>query len=369
MSQGSPGSYEVELPKSLQERIETIARIHKLSKEQKAKLEEAVKAEYLRTRFQPGETIGVLAAHSISEPATQMTMRTFHIAGAAAVKVTLGLPRLAEIFDARPTKTPMMTIYLKSKYNTETMARRLAESIVERSLLHLIKRVSLDLKAGTIELELAKRGDATRSARALKKFVNLVVKTRENFVLIKPKGERDVKTLQSVKDAVLGTLVSGIPGISDAVVQKIGERWTITTVGTNLAEVLKMKEVDGTRTLSNDPFEIASILGIEAARNLIVREVIKTLAEQGLDVDIRHVMLVADLMTHRGRVEGLNRYGVMKTKRSVLSRAGFEETVTHLVRAAVRSETEPLEGIFENVMIGRVAPSGTGATRLVAKKE
>jgi DNA-directed RNA polymerase subunit A" len=355
--------FEVELPPNLKAQVERIARAKKLDEK---RLEERVKAEYLKAKFEPGETIGILASHSISEPATQMTMRTFHIAGAAAVKVTLGLPRLTEVFDARPTKTPSMRIYLKSAHNTQKTAQRMARSIIEQTVVNFIERVSLDLKAGTIELVLAKLSTKTLERILRRKYPELKLKTKGKLISIKPKEKR-VEVLHRVKDRVLATKIGGIDGVKDAVVERVGDRWVITTVGTNLAEVLKLPEVDATRTISNDILEIAPILGIEAARNVIIREAMKTLAEQGLDVDIRHIMLVADLMTYRGRVEGLNRYGVMKIKPSVLNKAGFEETVKHIVHAAIKNEVDPLEGIFENVMIGKVVPCGTGAVRLIAK--
>lgn len=355
-----------ELPKSLVERLERVAAEAKLSDEQRKSLEARLKEEYLKACFEPGEAIGMLAAHSISEPATQMTMRTFHIAGAATLKVTLGLPRLAEIFDAKPVSNPSMTIYLKPEYNNEACATRLAEQIVERKVVDVLKNVFLDLKEGLIRLELQRA--AGRVLAALKsKFSGFEFELHGNVVSARAK-KKDVKSLQKAKDAMLELSIEGIPRVSDAVVRQVGQHWIIQTAGSNLPKILELEQVDPTKTTTNDVFEVASILGIEAARNLLVQEAFKTLAEQGLEVNIRHILLVADLMTQRGYVEGLNRYGVMRTKRSVLSRAGFEETVTHLVAAAVKDEIDPLVGIFENVMVGRVVPLGTGAVRLVSKR-
>ena len=128
-----------------------------------------------------------------------------------------------------------------------------------------------------------------------------------------------------------------------------------------------MKEVDGRKTVTNNIHEVARVLGIEAARNLIIEEASKTLQEQGLDVDIRHVMLVADIMTFTGKVLPIGRYGVAGRKTSVLSRAAFEETIKHLIRASVRNEVDNFQGIFENVMVGQVVPVGTVSFELIAK--
>ncbi len=87
--------------------------------------------QYRRNMIEPAEACGIVAAQSIGEPGTQMTMRTFHYAGVAEINVTLGLPRLIEIVDARSTpSTPMMTIYLEGAYRVNAeMAQKIANKI------------------------------------------------------------------------------------------------------------------------------------------------------------------------------------------------------------------------------------------------
>jgi DNA-directed RNA polymerase subunit A" len=128
-----------------------------------------------------------------------------------------------------------------------------------------------------------------------------------------------------------------------------------------------MKEVDGKKTVTNDIHETAAVLGIEAARNSIISESLKTMQEQGLDVNVRHIMLLSDIMTFAGDVRSIGRYGVAGAKTSILARAAFEETIKHLVRASIKKESDSFQGIFENVMIGQVIPSGTGMFDLIAK--
>ena len=128
-----------------------------------------------------------------------------------------------------------------------------------------------------------------------------------------------------------------------------------------------LKEIDENRTVTNNIHEISQVLGIEGARNMIMNEALKTMQEQGLDVDVRHVMLVGDIMTLTGAVKSIGRYGVAGSQTSILARAAFEETIKHLVRASVRNEVDNFQGIFENVMIGQVIPSGTGMFDLVAQ--
>src|SRR3989344_8449596 len=147
-------SDEIGLPKKLVDEIDAVVKSRKLNKEQRIKLEEEVKKYFIKSRFEPGETVGILAAESISEPATQMTMRTYHFAGSAGIKVTYGLPRLIEIFDAkREPETPVMTVYLHKSDNSRETARAIAEEIVEKSIEDITRRVSINLNEGAIEIE------------------------------------------------------------------------------------------------------------------------------------------------------------------------------------------------------------------------
>lgn len=358
----------VELPKVVLENIEKVAQKKKLTKEQKELLRREVEKVYMKQRIEPGEAIGIIASQSISEPATQMTMKTFHFAGSAGIKITQGLPRLIEIFDAkREPETPMMTIYLNKEYNNAESAEKFAEEIVERKIVNIVKNVSINLNEGVIEIELSDRkreGTVIKSIKDSLKNVN--VRTRGEKIVVAPKEELSIKDLQKLRNEILKIKISGIKGIENAVVRMEGNDWIITTIGSNLADILKLKEVDERRTVTNDIHETAKVLGIEAARNLIIGEATKTLQEQGLDVDVRHVMLVSDIMCFSGEVRPIGRYGVAGSKTSILARAAFEETIKHLVRASIRNESDDLNGIFENVMIGQVIPSGTGMFDLIA---
>jgi DNA-directed RNA polymerase subunit A" len=362
---------KVELPQKLIEEIEKIALERRLNKTEKEKLENEIKKIYLKKRFEPGETMGIISAQSISEPATQMTMRTYHFAGIAGIKVTYGLPRLIEIFDAkREPETPMMTIYLKKEFNTANDAANFAENIVEKKVTSLIKRISLNLNESSIEIELLEKRKTEMVIRAIKEnFKELNVKEKRDKIVVTTKSSVDIKELQKFKEKILNLQVSGIKKISNVLVRKEGEHWIVTTIGTNLEDVLKLKEVDERKTFTNNIHETAKVLGIEAARNVIIQEALKTLHEQALDIDIRYVMLVADIMTFGGEINSIGRYGIAGAKTSILARAAFEETIKHLVRASVRNEVDELKGIFENVMIGQVVPSGTGMFDLIAKFE
>lgn len=368
MSKELQKASSVKLPEYILEEVEKVAQKKRLSKEQKEILLKEIERMYFKQTIEPGEAIGIIAAQSISEPATQMTMRTFHFAGSAGIKVTQGLPRLIEIFDAkREPETPMMTIYLNKEYNNMESAEKFAEEIVERKLVHIVKNVSINVNEGVIEIELSDRkreGTAIKNIKESLKNVN--VRTKGEKIIVAPKEELSIKELQRLRNNVLNVHISGIRGIENAVVRREGNEWVVTTIGSNLADILKLKEVDERRTKTNDVHETAKVLGIEAARNLIIEEAMSTLQDQGLDVDVRHVMLVSDIMCFSGEVKPIGRYGVAGSKTSILARAAFEETIKHLVRASIRNESDELKGIFENVMIGQVIPSGTGMFDLVA---
>jgi len=112
---------------------------------------------------------------------------------------------------------------------------------------------------------------------------------------------------------------------------------------------------------------VLDVLGVEAARNVIIKQAQFTMEEQGLGVDPRYVMLLADLMTVQGDIRAIGRYGISGQKASVLVRASFEETKKHFTAAAIRGEVDPLKGTVENIMLNQIAPIGTGAFDLIGR--
>jgi DNA-directed RNA polymerase subunit A" len=361
------------LPKKIMDEIEKVSKEMNLDENKKQKLIEEVTKAYLNMRFEPGEAIGILTAQSISEPATQLTMRTYHLAGAAGIKVTLGLPRLVEIFDAKKSiETPMMTIYLNKEYNTKEDAEKLAFKIVEKRVFDLAKYISIDIGENSIVIELDDNRKLEKVEKIIKEHMakRADVKVKENLIVVKPKGEEiEFSELQKIKDEISNIVVEGIEGVTAAIIRNEGENWIVQTIGSNLKEVLKLEEVNENKTISNNIYEVYEVFGIEAARNVIIREAYKTMQEQGLDVDIRYLLLLADVMTWSGEISSIGRYGVAGAKASVLSRAAFEETIKHLIRASIRNEVDEFKGLFENVMVGQPAPVGTGMFELIVRGE
>jgi DNA-directed RNA polymerase subunit A' len=182
-----------------------------------------------------------------------------------------------------------------------------------------------------------------------------------NSIRVQPKKAETIKKLLGKVSAFH---VKGVPGIKRVLVSEEHGEWVINTDGSNLPKVLEVLGVDTSRTTTNNVHEIAKTIGIEASRNALVNEAKGVLEEQGLDVDNRHVMLVADMMTSTGDVQQIGRHGISGKKSSVLARAAFEITVPNIVEAAVKGESDPLAGVTENVIIGQSIPIGTGLVEL-----
>jgi len=356
----------VYLSKYIMDKFNEYCKKQGIEGKKKEELLERLKQNIVRYIYEPGEAIGVIAAQSISEPATQMTMRSYTLASQSdrLSKVTQGLPRLIEIFDARKTFEKNMIIYLKEEYNTKERAKEIANEIKSVKVQDIIRVDSIDLIEMQIELELENEKYKEKMKALLEKYVkNTQLSFRAEKVYIKPK-ENDVKNLRKIKNKILKMHIDGVKGIENVVVVREGDEWIVQTSGTNLKKVLQINEVDVKRTRTNDVHQVYEILGIEAARNVILQEAKETLDEQGLEVDIRHLMLLADIMTFTGEVRDIGRYGVSGKKASVLARANFEETKRHLINASFYGEKDTLEGTIENILIGQLAPIGTGMVEL-----
>ncbi len=351
--------------------------VHSIVKEgldRKAAREVVSKAAkaYRMALVEPGEAVGVVAAQSIGEPGTQMTLRTFHYAGVKERDVTLGLPRLIEIVDARrKPSTPIMKVFLDSEHRADKeKAMDVARRIVLTTVKDVAQKIYIDPKSISVAVDLdmrmvRDRGLSVNEVRDLisAQIADCDVRAEGGTILVTP-VKLEQMSLTKLADKVTSIRLKGIPGVSRALVMEEGGEWVISTDGSNLSKALRVPGVDPSRTTTNDVREIASTLGIEAARNAIIQEALGVLEEQGLDVDVRHLMLVADIMTWTGEVRQVGRHGVTGEKASVLARAAFEITVPTLVDAAVKGERDNLNGVTESVIVGQKIPVGTGLIEL-----
>ena len=335
------------------------------------KVEEA----YERAHIEAGEAVGTVAAQSVGEPGTQMTMRTFHYAGVAELNVTLGLPRLIEIVDARKKiSTPTMDIYFEEEYkNDEEFVRKLANKIGKSTIEDVMSDYFMDYANMEFRVTL----DMNKISEKRLDFSNIIAKVEktfkrvdinDNILQFKP-ANMSIRELRLLADKVRSLQISGTKNIGKVIIRKGEEEWVLHTEGSNLKEIFKENGIDKVRSTTNDIHEIEMVLGIEAARNAIVYELNRTLSDQGLSVDIRHIMLVADMMTAEGEVKSIGRHGISGEKSSVLARAAFEETGKHLLHASIRGEVDNLTGIIENIIIGQPIPLGTGSVSVTMKPD
>ncbi|MEK6873104.1 MAG: DNA-directed RNA polymerase subunit A' [Nanoarchaeota archaeon] len=323
----------------------------------------------------PAEAIGIITAQSFGEPSTQMALNVFHFAGVAEMQVTSGLPRLIEIFDARKTpSTPEMEIYLKRTYNNEKDTKVFAERIKEVKLKEIIKEIKINFSDKKIEAivdsNTVRRIHSSietivKKLNDIGKFINKC-KVKGNSIIFDEK-ELNFKEIYKLKEKIKEIQVSGIKGISQILVVKREDEYIILTAGTNLEEVIKLKEVDETRTISNDIREVADVFGIETARAVVIKEIGKVLNSQGLEIDKRHLKLIADAMTFEGSIKGITRMGIISQKSSILARASFETPIKHFVNATLKDNKDDLNSVIENIILNQPVPVGTGLPGLLVE--
>jgi DNA-directed RNA polymerase II subunit RPB1 len=403
-----------------------------------------LEGRWARAFVSPGEMVGVLAAQSIGEPATQMTLNTFHFAGVSSKNVTLGVPRLKEILNlAKNIKTPGMVVYLDEENASQEAAKRL-RSVVEHTNLRSVAavteiyydpdiqstnipddadmvesyymipdeshdsvdqqsrwllRITLD-RQKMLDKELKVEDVAQRIKEEYPNDLAIIFSdnnAEEQVIRIRAMRQDDEKDedgekkieddvmLKRLEAHLLDTLtLRGVKGIERAFLNKETtlietddgallaakgdercQEWYLDTNGTALRDVLSVPGVDSNRTYTNDLWEIVEVLGIEAARSALVRELTQVLAFGGSYVNHRHLALLVDIMTYRGTISAVTRHGINRADTGALMRCSFEETVEILLEAAAIGELDDCRGISENVMLGQMAPMGTGHFEVV----
>lgn len=396
-----------------------------------------VESRFTRALVNPGEMVGVLAAQSIGEPATQMTLNTFHFAGVSSKNVTLGVPRLKEILNvATNIKTPSMVVYQEGSDASQESAKALRSAVEHTNLRSVTAATEIyhdpDIQSTNIPADLdmvesyfiipEEGHDAPENqSRWLLRLIldrqkmldkglkveDVAMKIKENYpkdlavIFSDNNAEEQVIRIRMIKQGdnkydddeieedimlkrleahILDTLtLRGVPGIERAflnketkLIQTIDgallasksdprcQEWYLDTSGTSLSQVLTVPGVDTTRTYSNHFIQVFEVLGIEATRSALMRELTQVLAFDGSYVNHRHLALLVDVMTSRGHLMAITRHGINRADTGALMRCSFEETVEILLEAAAVGELDDCRGISENVMLGQLAPMGTG---------
>lgn len=347
-------------------------------------------AKFIRSIIEPGTAVGALAAQSIGEPGTQMTLKTFHFAGVASMNITQGVPRIKEIINASKTiSTPIVTAVLVNDSDPE-YARRVKGRIEKTTLSEVTECIEecylpddafLLIKLSMDRINLLKLEVDAYSIRysictsRLKIKANLVSVVSDSIITIRP-GKSSLamsNVLSGYKESVPKVIIKGLPNVNRAVIHsdESGGRtcYKLFVEGDNLREVMATPGVKGTCTTSNNIYEVYTTLGIEAARTTIMNEIRVVMENHGMSIDRRHPMLVADLMTSRGEVLGITRHGLAKMQESVLNLASFEKTADHLFDAAYYGQTDAITGVSESIIMGIPMSIGTGIFKLLYKAE
>lgn len=325
-----------------------------------------------------GEPVGIIAAQSVGEPGTQMILRSFHLAGIESTISTSGLPRIIELVDAKKKpSTPITYIYLDEKIGKNfDKAAELLKKINEVRMGSIAKRVLENFSKGKIKAvldkqELESEGLTQKQiASRIEKEFGLETKIEDNGIVISM-HTRNLKDIRAATIKLMRMLVSGVDGAGKGTIrrdEKTGEFYLVSA-GSNIEGIMAIDGVDRSRTTTNDVFAIYRLFGIEAARNSLALELKKTLKEQKISVEDRHLNLIADAMAGSGSIKGVGRHGLSGEKHSVFARAAYEETLKHLIHAAAFGETDPMSGVTENILVGKQIPIGTGSVKLAVKKE
>eukprot|EP01105_Mastigella_eilhardi_P025761 TRINITY_DN7112_c0_g1_i1.p1 TRINITY_DN7112_c0_g1~~TRINITY_DN7112_c0_g1_i1.p1 ORF type:complete len:1449 (-),score=402.34 TRINITY_DN7112_c0_g1_i1:65-4234(-) len=367
--------------------LSSVDKIRRMTRSQLAYFCKTCFLKYIHATAEPGTAVGAIGAQSIGEPGTQMTLKTFHFAGVASMNITLGVPRIKEIINAaRNISTPIITATLVSK--KDVTSARIVKGRIEKTTLGEIAEyikevyvkescylgVKLDLEAvHNLQLELtvqSVKAAILRNAKALK------LKLKEPQVAVHSscklrvfpamdKREQMLFAMQALKSKLPHVIVSGIPGITRAVISGVKENgFNLLVEGKDLAAVMATSGIVGEKTVCNHIMEVERVLGVEAARQTIMNEIVTVMQGHGMSIDSRHVMLLADLMTYMGQVLGITRFGISKMKESVLMLASFERTTDFLFDAAVHRRTDNIKGVSECIIMGIPVPLGTGLFKL-----
>ena len=418
-----------------------------ITKEKYQKILMLVEQQFYKSRIIPGEMVGPIAAQSIGEPATQMTLNTFHYAGVSSKSnVTRGIPRLRELLHiSKEIKSPSVMIFLNKEFENDknkaqhiknkleyTILKDLVtnckiyydpvsstkESVIEedRGLLDIYrvfndtldedidnpwiirftfdKELMMDKGIVMEDINLALLSWANKGGDIDKvEYIysddnsnELIGRLTVNNIIDSGSSIEEqsdvISTLKKVSDELLNKLeIKGVKHIHNIVMNTVkyssyeegeivnNERWVLETDGTNLLDILNQPYIDFKKSLSNDIIEVYKLLGIEAARSLLINQIVEVITEGAGYINTRHVDLLCDTMTSKGFMTPINKQGITKGDIGPLAKCSFEDTTGQLIKAGIFGEKDNLNGVSSNIMLGQIIPSGTGFTGILLDEE
>lgn len=362
-------------------------------------LKEEIVKQYNSAKIQPGESVGIVTAQSIGERQTQMTLDTFHSAGAALKTVIAGVPRFSELMSATHNpKVVTSTVFpLKAYESVSELRMDIGCMLQTLTLGDLLTDTTIDEDSELPQWYCAYEAMYGAEYKKHANYLTLMFDVEKLFmhkidlekIAEKIEGQYDdlvcvfsptmlgridvyVDTvnvgesnareymLNVVSTQLMSLVVSGVSGITEVYYEKKSTEWVIETRGTNLLKLLNNPLVDATRTVSNEMWEIVSVLGIEAAREFLIGEFGECISSDGTYINKCHTQLLVDVMTHGGSIMSVSRYGHGKSKCGPLAKASFEKSLDNFLKAGVTSEVERTTSVSGSIMLGKIASCGTG---------
>jgi DNA-directed RNA polymerase II subunit RPB1 len=352
---------------------------------------------------------------------------------ASASKVVRGVPRIKELLSvSEKIKGPSMTIYLKEPFSKDLVTAQGILNNIETTYLRDVlvsSRIYFDPTPQAskieddaaflqlyqtyselttcdpespwllrLELDKAKLFDLGITMLDLQYIINATYdktvycefsddnadKLIFRIHLTNPDSEDAITDLKALEQNLLDNLIiKGISNIHKVIPSKNDKprynsitktfekqpEWVLYTDGINFDKVLSLPQVDSVRTLCNDVNEIHRHLGIEAARQCLINEIMDVLSDAGASINYRHISLLTDVMTYRGNLLSIDRHGINRSDIGPLAKCSFEMTSDMLIKAGLFAEYDPINGVSANIMLGQIPPCGTGDTKILLDED
>jgi DNA-directed RNA polymerase II subunit RPB1 len=398
--------------------------VHRLTQPLFNELMADIRFKYIKAHVCAGEMVGVLAAQSIGEPTTQLTLNTFHSAGTAKANATSGVPRIEELLQASPNpKKPSNTLYLtpefafdsnkaisKLKEIQKTTLRDITNSVriyydpfpfrgssvkEDAEILELYEQFSTSQDGKTVSpwvmrIELNDNEKVARNVLDLTRVQAEIHKTigtkmvecmhsdtsAEKIILRILFDSGSIKTpiqLRFLESKILDTVLTGVDGIGKVHHRKEKNEMTFDPViGGYVSKEQYLLDVEGTNLYS-----LLNWPGVDGTKTTS-NDIHEIAAVFGIEaarlaifeeinevfsaekVNYHHLSVLVDSMTFCGRIVAVSRNGMNKNEAGVLARSSFEETTKHMFNAAISGEIDDMKGVSANIMFGQKPPCGTG---------
>jgi len=332
-----------------------------------SRIEKEIKKKILFLNFyqiQPGTSVGAITAQSIGEPGTQMTLQTFHSAGATNINITTGIVRINEIMNA--SKNVLTPIIIGRLYSIKEKKRysKIKFNFEKINIGNLTKKIEIYLGRKKLEIEIDFKNNDLIFKKTSVSFCDKKKKVKIAFSKLKDgKMEKFLKIFRIIhffKNDIFKMSIDGKITFRKIEIKIIRKNSFLLIQEAKLWDLIDISHCEFRSIYTNDICVVFEIFGIEAARKLIISEIEQTFKSHGIFTDIRYISILADIMTYKGEILGINRYGIAKLKYNALVLASFEKTLENLFLAAIKNSKDINLGVSENIILGRELPIGTG---------